>query len=279
MISFIVLAYNEQANIEATVETVLKAARHSALEGFEIIAVDDGSSDRTGAILSRLAAQSPLIRVVTNDVNLGVGASVRRGIAAAECERILLVPGDNDMSFEMMRLLLKYRNAADVLLAFPINTEERTLWRNVLSVFYRLAHVVVFRVFVNYVNAPSIYPTAIMKSLPLHSQRYSIIAETTVKLLRSGCSFAEVPGFLQNPNRGRKRRTVTLKNLNEVVRSFLRLCVEIHVVDRRRYDKTPRRVFIDFAGGVIAPPVMPARDVGLVQEPAIRAAGSRDACI
>jgi glycosyltransferase involved in cell wall biosynthesis len=255
MMSFVVLAYNEEANVEATIETVLRAARQSGLEGFEIIAINDGSTDRTSAVLDRLAGRYPQLRIVTNEVNLGVGASVLRGLAVASCERMMIVPGDNDMSFEMMRLLLSYRDTADLVLAFPINTEERTLGRNVLSVFYRLIHVVAFRIFVNYVNAPSIYPTALLKSVPLRSQRYSIIAEATVKLLRSGCSFAEVPGFVQNPNRGRVRRTVTLRNLREVVASFLRLYGEIHVFDRARYDRTPRRVFIDFAGSTIGSPV------------------------
>src|SRR5882762_4854201 len=108
MISFIVLAYNEEANIEAAIETVLKAARISELEGFEIIAVNDGSTDQTGAILAQLAVRHPQIRIVVNEVNRGMGASVRRGLAVARCERMLLVPGDNDMTFEIIRLLLRY---------------------------------------------------------------------------------------------------------------------------------------------------------------------------
>lgn len=279
MISFIVLSYNEEANVETAIGTVLRAARASELDGFEIVAVDDGSTDRTGAILKRLAAVHPQIRIVTNDVNRGMGESFKRALAVATCEHMLLVPGDNDMSFEMIRLLLSYRGAADVLLTFPINTEERTVWRNVLSVLYRLFHVVAFRVFVNYVNAPSICSTAMMRSLPLHSQRFSIIAEYNVKLLRSGCSFAEVPGFFQNPNRGKNRRTVTLKNFSEVVRSFLRLCIEIHITDRARYNKTPRRVFIDFAGGTIAPPISLQRDVIAMSDRTVHPAGTSDARI
>jgi glycosyltransferase involved in cell wall biosynthesis len=255
MISFIVLAYNEETNIEGTIETVLRAARQAELDGFEIVAVNDGSTDRTGDILGRLAGEHPQIRVVTNEVNLGVGGSFRRALALAKCERMLIVPGDNDMTFEIIRLLLHYRDAADVVMGFPINTEQRSVWRNFLSVQFRLAYVVAFRVFVNYINAPAICSTAAMRSVPLRSQRFSIIAEYNVKLLRSGCSYAEVPGFFQNSDRDKNRRTVTLKNFIDVVRCFLRLLIEVYVVDRARYRKPPRRVFIDFAGGVIASPV------------------------
>jgi len=254
MISFIVLAFNEEANVADTVQTIVRAAAATELEGFEIVVVNDGSRDGTENVLKRLSVQhAPFFRIVTNQVNLGVGASIRKGLAVATCPRVMIVPGDNDMSFEMMRLLLRYRDNADVVLAFPINTEDRTLGRHVLSVLYRLIHVVAFRVYVNYVNAPSICPTPLMQSLPLKSPRYSIVAEYTVKLLRSGCSFAEVPGFVQNPNVGRKRRTVTFRSLSEVVICFLRLCMEVHVTNRGRYDRKPRRVFIDFAEGVILP--------------------------
>lgn len=250
------LAFNEEANIEAAIATVMKAAAAVALEDFEIIAVNDGSTDRTGELLAERARQDPRIRVVVNEVNGGMGVSVRRGLEIAKYGQFLLVPGDNDLSFEMIRLLLRYRNAADVVLAFPINTEDRSLWRNILSVMYRLIHVATFRVFVNYINAPGICPTATLRALPLHSRRFSIIAEYNVKLLRSGCTFAEVPGFVQNAER-KGRRTVTFKNFVEVVRSFLRLCVEIHVKDRARYSGKPRRVFIDFAEQSAASPASP----------------------
>jgi glycosyltransferase involved in cell wall biosynthesis len=277
MISFIVLAYNEEANIEAAIRTVFRAAHDASLNGFEIVAVNDGSTDGTGAILDKMAAQHPEIRVVVNEVNRGLGASIRRGFEVARCERIMIVAGDNDMSFELMRLLLRYRDVADVVLAFPINTEQRTVWRNVLSVLYRLIHVVAFRVFVNYVNAPGIFRTDLVRSLPLRSNRFSIVAEYNVKLLRSGCSYAEVPGFFQNPNHGKARRTVTLKNFNEVVRRFVQLFLEVHVTGRKRYNKTPHRVFIDFVGGTIAPMPGTQREVRSATEGALSAVETHDA--
>jgi glycosyltransferase involved in cell wall biosynthesis len=277
MITFIVLAYNEEANIEAAIETVFRVARDTKLEAFEVLAVNDGSTDRTGEILARLSSQRPQIRILTHEVNRGLGASIRDGIANAVFERLMFVAGDNDMSFEMIRLLVRYREVADIVLAFPINTEQRTVWRNTLSVFYRLIHLVTFRVFVNYVNAPSVSRTSLIRSLPLYSQRFSIVAECTIKMLRSGCTFVEVPGFLQNPNRGKTRNTVSLKNFAEVVRSFIRLFVEIHVMERGRYNKTPRRVFIDFAGGTIAPPAFLLQEAEPSSDRAAPAGEARDA--
>jgi hypothetical protein len=65
-----------------------------------------------------------------------------------------------------------------------------------------------------------------------------------VKLLRMGCTFAEVPGYLQG---GPKTRgTVSPRNLAEVIGSFLRLIVAVHFTERARYRSLPKRNEIDF---------------------------------
>jgi glycosyltransferase involved in cell wall biosynthesis len=257
MISFVVPAFNEQDKITETIKTILRATALAGIDDIDIIVVNDGSTDRTGEVLTGLAASLPALRVITHFVNLGVGAAFRDALAVAKADRFVIVPGDNDMSADVLRTLLQFRNSADIVMAFPINNENRTLPRNVLSFFYRMIYMVAFRIFVNYVNAPCVYPTAKLRALNLRSRRFSIIAEATTKLLRTGCSYAEIPGFFQSMQG--TRRTVTLRNLSEVMRSFLSLVLDIHVIHRTRYAWVPRRVFIDIAGN--GPDGMPLQRV------------------
>ena len=78
----------------------------------------------------------------------------------------------------------------------------------------------------------------------MRASRFSIISELTVKLLRSGCSYVEIPGYLQA---GPKvRRTVTVRNLLEVIGSYLSLLYEIHVRSRGKFAGMSRRVIVDF---------------------------------
>jgi hypothetical protein len=76
---------NEQANVERAVRRARAALERHAAE-FEILVVDDGSSDETGAIAERLAAEDPRVRVLRNERNLNYGISLARGIRAARCE-------------------------------------------------------------------------------------------------------------------------------------------------------------------------------------------------
>ena len=82
-LSYFFPAHNEEANLEGLVEEAL-ATLPTLADTFEIIAVDDGSKDGTPAIADRLAAAHPdIVRVVHHPTNLGYGAALRSGFAAA----------------------------------------------------------------------------------------------------------------------------------------------------------------------------------------------------
>ena len=69
-------------NVERYVAAALSSALAQTFADFEVIAVDDGSTDRTGAILSEFAARDHRIKVISQS-NKGVSAARNRGIEAA----------------------------------------------------------------------------------------------------------------------------------------------------------------------------------------------------
>jgi dolichol-phosphate mannosyltransferase len=244
MITFIVPAFNEEDNIGATVATIREAAADAKLDSLEIVIVNDGSTDGTPAAVAALAASHPDIRPVHNPRNLGLGASIRAGISLASAPSFMVVPGDNDVSKGTIVMMLKFRDEAEVILMSPLNKEQRNLFRNILSTVYQAAYMIFFRIYVVYINAPGIWPTAPARAAGLRARRFSIISELNVKLLRMGCSFGEIPGYLQGGPKA--RGTVTWRALLEVIGSFLRLIVSVHITDRRRFRSLPQRKQIDF---------------------------------
>lgn len=244
MISFIVPAYNEEHNLVATVETIRAAAAQAKLDAIEIVIVDDGSTDGTSKVIDRLVAEHSDIRPISQPTNQGLGASIRAGIAVASAPSFMVVPGDNDVAKDMIVLMLLVRNQADMILTTPLNKELRSVSRNIVSMIYQMVYMTVFRVFVGYISGPGLWPTSKARQIGLKARRFAIISEMNVKLLRSGCSYAEVPGYLQGAPP--VRRTITLRNFTEVALSFAQLIVDIHITGGNRFAARPLRKKIDF---------------------------------
>jgi glycosyltransferase involved in cell wall biosynthesis len=244
MISFIVPAFNEVDNIGATIATLRDVAADSNLSIYEIIVVDDGSTDGTGDCVDALAQKILGVSCLHHPSNLGLGTAIRSGLKVARYPQFMVVPGDNDIHHGLVKLMLSHRARADLILTVPLNKEIRTLGRNVISTLYKTIYMIAFRVFVNYINGPGIWPTEQARAVGLRSQRFSIISELNVKLLRSGCTYVEIPGyFLAAP---KVRRTVTIRNLIEVLRSFVTLLYEVHLSRRQQFSARSKRVAIGF---------------------------------
>ena len=201
----------------------------------DVLIVDDGSTDDTGAIADHLGSIVPYVRVIHHRANQGLGASFREALAQAGGRKFLIVPGDNDLSPTTLALLLRHRDAADL-----VNREERGLRRNVLSDLFATIYKLAFDVHVQYLNGPSVYPTAVLRRADLISSRFSIVAEAHVKLLRQGLTFVEVPGYMQTGAEG--SNALSLRALRETVIVFLRLWWDVHVRRRRQYSGRPRRI-------------------------------------
>ncbi|SME98979.1 Glycosyl transferase family 2 [Tistlia consotensis] len=243
-LSLVVPAFNEEPNIQKTLATIAATMAELPLEHYEVVVVDDGSHDATAALVEQASAADARIRLVRHTVNKGLGSSILDGAAAALAEKFMVVPGDNDMSADLMYAMARHHDAAELVIAAPLNLEIRPDFRIFLSLMYRLLYFCAFRVYVFYVNAPCVWPTELVRGIGAKSQRFSIVSEINVKLLRSGASFAEVPGYFTG---GRPGGAASWRNLQEVVKVFLRLNWEIHVSQRERFRARPRRVYLDLA--------------------------------
>jgi len=97
-------AYNDSGTIASLVITALQSAS-KLTPHHEVIVVNDGSADGTAAILEELARVYPQLRIVTHQVNLGYGAALRSGFAAASKEIVFYTDGDAQYDPSEMALL------------------------------------------------------------------------------------------------------------------------------------------------------------------------------
>ncbi len=116
-ISAVLPAYNEEANLEEAVRRTAEALAACARVS-EIIVVDDGSQDGSGAVLDRLKTTYPTLRVVRHPQNRGYGAAVRSGFNAARYSWVFMMDADNQFDPNDLSLLLQQAGDADIVTGF-----------------------------------------------------------------------------------------------------------------------------------------------------------------
>ncbi len=194
VLTVIVPAYNEAG----TVETVAHQLRGLPLR-LEIIAVNDASSDGTGPILDRLAADGVIHRVIHHPVNRGKGAALRSGFAAATGD--VVVVQDADLEYEpadLPRLLEPIRSGrADAVYGSRFQGgPHRVLfyWHSVGNRFLTIVSNMLTNL--NLTDMETCYKLVrrdLLQRLPLVSDRFGFEVEITARLSQAGARIWELP--------------------------------------------------------------------------------------
>jgi glycosyltransferase involved in cell wall biosynthesis len=160
---------------------------------FEVIVVDDGSTDGTGGIAEVLAASDKRIRVVHHFTNLGYGAALKSGFAAARFDWVFYTDSDGQFDVEDIDLLLPHAEAFDAVVGYRTHRSDHAI-RKLNQVLWSL---LVRRVLG--IDSPDVdcaFKLVRRASLerigPLVSDGAVISAELLVKLERSGARVKQV---------------------------------------------------------------------------------------
>ncbi|MDD4051324.1 MAG: glycosyltransferase family 2 protein, partial [candidate division Zixibacteria bacterium] len=92
-VSVVIPAYNEEGNVEELVRR-FAAMKTTATFTFEVVMVDDGSTDRTGSLLASLRSRYDFLRVLTHSHNRGLTEALQTGFAKAHGEIFVFYPAD-----------------------------------------------------------------------------------------------------------------------------------------------------------------------------------------
>jgi glycosyltransferase involved in cell wall biosynthesis len=116
-------AYNEEANIGALCLKTAGVLKKIA-SNWEVIAVNDGSKDRTEAVVQALTKKDKRIRCITHKVNGGYGAAVKTGFASAKHEWIFFTDGDGQFDVAEMERFLPYLKDHDLVVGYRIDRAD-----------------------------------------------------------------------------------------------------------------------------------------------------------
>lgn len=144
--SVIVPAYNEEENIIPLTEALCKELS----QGYEVIIVDDGSSDKTFELSQQVIQKFPFIKVVKHKRNLGKTEAIISGASVAEGEYILVFDADLQYSpSDIPRFFYELQNGADMCVGWKQGRYEK---RRVSNIYNYLARII-FGLKVHDINA------------------------------------------------------------------------------------------------------------------------------
>ena len=195
-LSYFFPAHNEAANVRGLVAEAL-ATLPTLAERFEIVIVDDGSRDATPAIADELAAAHPEVRAVHHPTNLGYGAALRTGVAAARFGFIAFTDGDRQFHVDDLGRLIERMGppgptSPDVVVGYRIKRAD-PLARTVYANLYRLANRIFFGLAVRDVDcACKLFRRAALDGIAVESGGAFFSAELLIKLRAVGRRIVEV---------------------------------------------------------------------------------------
>lgn len=229
-LSIVVPARNEEGNLKPCVETVLSAL-DGVTDDWEIIIVNDGSTDGTGALAERLAAEIPGVRAVHNAPALGFARAYRHGAGLASKPYVALIPGDNEIQPASMRAIFEAVGTADIVVPVTVNQESRPWVRRTLSRTFTGTVNLLFGFGLSYYQGPCIYPAGVLRSLPVTTWGFVFLTEMLVRALAAGHRAVQVPMYIQRRGYGASS-AVSVRNVLTALKTLGRLVWDVKI--RRR---------------------------------------------
>src|SRR5439155_19325512 len=132
-VSIFVPAYNESAQLDGAIADISLAAE-ATLDDYEILLVDDGSTDGTGPLADRLAQQRPRLRVLHQPSNQGIAAGYARALEAARFEYFGFLPADREIDPTSIKTILAAVGTAEIVAPYHGNPRARQVYRRLLTV-------------------------------------------------------------------------------------------------------------------------------------------------
>lgn len=186
--------FNEEKNIGRAVEDVVDVLeKHRRIFEFEVIVVNDGSTDATKNIGEYLARMYPQVKIVSHEMNRGYGGAVITGIKNSSLDYVFYMDGDNQFDIRDINRLLEHVPAYDAVIGYRKDRQD-SLQRKINAELWNGLMRLVFRLKIKDIDcAFKIFRREAIASLPLVSTGAMISTELLVRLRQKGVVIKQVP--------------------------------------------------------------------------------------
>lgn len=226
-ITIIVPALNEEKNILPTVEMIKRTVK-DRFSDYELILVNDGSTDKTPQIMNAIAEKESNIYVLHRGAPAGLGFCYKTGITMARMRYLMMITGDNEARQESIERILDARGAADIIIPFTTNSGIRPLYRRILSRVFVILLNRLFNLRLRYFNGLVLHKTNVIRSVKIKTNSFAYQAEALIKLLKAGYTYKEV-GVPLGKRRSGYSKALAPKNIADSIRAVVNTYIEVYL--------------------------------------------------
>ena len=186
--------WNEEKNIEKVVLDA-KTVAETVAKKWEIIMVDDGSTDKTLAIANKLAKQDKRFIVVTHQPNRGYGAALNAGLTTAHYEYVVFTDGDRQFDFSEINKFIEKIDKADMVIGYRQRRRDKNLFKRLLLMYLlKVWDLLLFKFYFKDIDCAfkMFRKHAIEELLPLRSEGALVSTEILAKAKRKKFTIIEV---------------------------------------------------------------------------------------
>ena len=213
--------FNEEGNVQRQVENTLKVLEDLKLKDYEIILINDGSTDNTAKVVDSLASANKKIRAIHHKQNLGYGEALKSGFYNAKYDTIVYTDGDRQFDFSEVTKFLDKIKDYDLLIGYRIKRQD-PIFRILFKKGWTLSLFLMYGLTLKDVDCGfKMIKRQVLEKIPkLESQRGAMInAEIAIKAKKYGFEVGEV-GVNHYPRLSGKP---TGASLQVIIRSFFDL--------------------------------------------------------
>ncbi|MCE9613757.1 MAG: glycosyltransferase family 2 protein [Lentisphaerae bacterium] len=222
----LVPALNEVANLESVVR-IVESTAGACFDDYEVVIINDGSTDGTGAMADRLASANPRIRAIHHPKPRNLGGALKSGLAAARMTYVCVVHGNGGTPPDQLMKIWARHGEADLIIPYMLNAHERPLAAQLASrAFARLLNLL-FGLRIRYYMHHVLYRHAQLAAVDIRTSSYAYQPEAIIKLVKGGCTYAEI-GVADNFDKHGPTRSYALRNLAGVAGFLIRCMVDVY---------------------------------------------------
>lgn len=214
------MAYNEADSLVTVTKEIWDCLTGTQNSQFELLLINDGSTDDTDKVADTLSKKYPHVRVINHRVNLGLGEVYRSGFLHAKGDFVTFFPADGQFPAEIILNFLKLMDNYDMVLGY-LPKRKSSLVSKTLSKLQRLIFILFFGSFPKF-QGVLMFRKEMLEKIPLKSKGRAgtVLLEFILRASKSGYRLTSIPTQMRSRVSGKSKvnnlRTI-LANLKQVL--------------------------------------------------------------